>query len=195
MKRSKVIHRLGQSLNEGRIATAVRDGFEISMTDGFVIALTNDWVVMHTLDALVYLDDIVMLRIEDVSRVLFRDDDAFHHRAIAGLGENVASFDCDATVSACDLIKAAASRADIFATYFETLDAEPLCIGRLVKLRNKSFDMHYVGRDGVWADELERWKYRWLTRIEVQGRYLDALNRFADPYPNAAGSREPHQAD
>lgn len=191
MKPRKVRHRLGQSLTNGRIATVVRGAFDIDMTDGFVIGLTNEWVVMHTLDAGVYLDEIVMLRLEDVSEVWFRDDDAYHRRATAALGERVASFDCDADVSAADLIKAVSARADIFSLYFEVLDGEPLFIGRLIKLRNKSFDMHYLGRDGVWAREAERWKYRHVTRIEVGGRYLNALNRFADPHPYAIRTAQP----
>lgn len=192
MKPSKVRQRLAQSLDSGRIATAVRGAFEIAMTDGYVIALTNDWVVMHTLDAGIYLDEIVMLRIEDVAQVWFRDDDAYHRRATAALGESVASFDCNANASAADLIEAASAWADIFATHFEVLDGEPFFIGRLIKLRNKSFDMHYLGRDGVWAREVERWKYRDVTRIELGGRYLNALNRFADPYPHANSAEGPH---
>ena len=160
------------------------------MTDGFVIALTNDWVVMHALDAAVYLDEIVMLRLQDISRVWFRDDDAYHHRAVTALGERVASFDCEADLSAPDLIKSASALASIIATHFEVLDGEPLSIGRPLTLRNKSFDMHYVGRDGIWSPHVERWKYRQVTRIEVGGRYLSALNRFADHYPATGRAEE-----
>lgn len=186
MKPIRVRQRLNQSLESARIATAVRDGFEISMTDGLVIGLTDDWVVMHTLDAGVYLDEVVMPRIEDISRVWFRDDDAYHHRAMTGLSESVASFDCAANVSAAPLIKAASEMADIFAVHLEVLDGEPLCVGRLNRLGEKSFDMHYVGRDGVWAHGVDRWKYRHVTRIEVGGRYMSALNGYADPYPYEA---------
>jgi hypothetical protein len=49
--------------------------------------------------------------------------------------------------------------------------------------------MHYVGRDGEWAKDVERWKYRHVTRIEVGGRYLQALNTFADPYPSPESTR------
>lgn len=183
MKKSKIRRRLEKSLNDGRIATVVRDAFEITMTDGFVIALTDDWLVMHTLEDGVYLDDIVMLRRRDVSRVWFRDDNAYHHRAIVGLDQSIAAFECKSGVSASGLLSAASAKADIFAVHLETLDEEPLFIGRLVKFRKKSFDFHYVGRDGVWREYVDRLKYRHVTRIEVGGRYLEALNRFADPYP------------
>lgn len=184
MKVCKIRHRLEDSLGGNRIVTVVRDAFEISMTDGFVIALTEDWVVLHAFDDGVYLDAIVMMRLRDVSRVWFRDDDAYHHRAVAGLGLPIATFVCESSVNATSLLASASRQADIIAIHLETLDQEPLVIGRLIKSRNKSFEMHYVGRDGLWAKETERWKYRDLTRIEMGGRYLNALNRFADPYPS-----------
>lgn len=185
VKPTKIRSRLSQSLSDRRIVTAVRDDYAVAMTDGFVIAMAWDWVVMHSLNEGVYLDDIVMLRVEDISRAWFRDDDAYHHRAIAALGQDIASFDCDADVSASELLEAAAARADIFAVHFEVLREEPLAVGRLVEQRRKSFYMHYVGRDGGWAEDVERWKYRHVTRIEVGGRYLRALNTFADPYPTS----------
>ncbi|WP_028050289.1 hypothetical protein [Cellulomonas sp. URHD0024] len=185
MKPSKVRRRLNDSLTGRRIVTAVRDSFEISLTDGFVIAMTEDWVVMHTLADGVYLDDIVMLRLGDISRVWFRDDDAYHHRAVEALDKSVAVFDCDDSVDACELLKVASATAEIFAVRLEMLDREPLAIGRLTRLRKKSFDLHYVGRDGVWANQVERWKYQDLTRIELGGRYLQALNSFSDPHPLA----------
>lgn len=187
MKLSKVRRRLRESLIDGRIVTAVRDDFELAMTDGYVIALTNDWVVMHALDDGVYLDAVVMLRLEDISRAWFRDDDPYHHRAVAGLNESVTSFEIDASANTIELLAKASEQADIFGLNFETLKGEPLSIGRLGDMRRKSFDMHYVGRDGVWADDVDRWKYRDVTRIEVGGRYLNALNRFADLRPDAEG--------
>jgi len=188
MKISKIRRRLGESLNHGRIATVVRDAFDLTITDGFVIALTDEWLVMHGLEDGVHLDDIVMLRLRDVSRVWFRDDDAYHHRAIAGLGQSVASFECDDTASARELLNAASGRAEILAIHLETLQGEPLFVGRVVDARKKSFDLHYVGRDGVWSGHVDRLKYRDVTRIELGGRYLQALSSFADPYPLSAES-------
>jgi hypothetical protein len=183
VKASKIHRRLDESLRDRRIVTVVRDAFEIAMTVGFVIAITDGWVVLHSLDDGVYLDEIVMLRLEDISRVWFRDDDAYHHRAIESLGEAIAVFDCDSDANTIELLQAASSIADVFAIHMEVLEGEPLAVGRLIELRNKSIELHYVGRDGVWADESERWKYRHITRIEVGGRYLGALNTFADPFP------------
>ncbi|MDF9715685.1 hypothetical protein INN71_09725 [Nocardioides sp. ChNu-153] len=185
MKQSKIRRRLESSLTDGRIATVVRDDFELTMTDGFVVTLTDDWVVLHELADGVHLDDLVMLRLSDVSRVWFRDDDPYHHRAINGLGSTVATFECPPEAGLIDMLNAAAFKADIFAIRMETLRDEPLAIGRLVKLGKKRLTLHFVGRDGVWAPETERWRHRDITRIEVGGRYLDALNRFADPYPAA----------
>lgn len=181
---SKISRRLEASLTQARIVTIVRDAFEIGMTYGVVLALTDDWLVIHSLEG-VYFDDIVMLRLRDVSRVWFRDDDAYHHRAIAGLNQKPGEFECANDATAPNLLSAVSARADIFAIHLEVLRGEPLLIGRLLELRKKSFRFHYVGRDGVWSKDIDRVRYRDLTRIEIDGRYLDALNRFADPYPDS----------
>jgi hypothetical protein len=185
MKAEKVRRLLHDSLRAKRIITADRDAYELSMTDGFVIAMTDDWVVLHALEDGVYLDDVVMLRLQDISRVSFRDDDAYHDRAIAALDGQIADFSCNDSAGPSELLQEASTEADIFAIRLEVLDGEPLAIDRLLRTRKNSFDMHYVSRNGVWADDIERWKYRDLTRIEVGGRYLSALNRFAEPYPVA----------
>lgn len=50
MKPTKVRRRLQESLQDRRIATAVRDDRETWAIDGFVIAMAKDWVVLHALD-------------------------------------------------------------------------------------------------------------------------------------------------
>lgn len=125
MNPSKVRRRLTDSLDNGRIVAAVRDAFDGSMTDGFVIALTDNWVVIHDLDNGVYLDAVVMLRLKDISRVLFRDDDAYHHRAIADLGKSVAVFECDDHACTSDLVDVASDRGSIFAIRMEKLTGNP----------------------------------------------------------------------
>ena len=39
----------------------------------------------------------------------------------------------------------------------------------------------------------QRWWFREVTYIEMGGRYLQAPNRFADPYPSAEGHSEVDQ--
>ncbi|MDT9592633.1 hypothetical protein RDV89_06125 [Nocardioides zeae] len=183
MKRSKIRRRLASSLSEGRIVTVVRDGLDLERTDGLVVALADDWVVVHELSDGVHLDTVVALRLNEVSRIWFRDDDAYHHRALQGLGRKPAVFSCADDVDAAGLLALAADKADLVSIHFEELDDEPLALGRLLELRTKKFTLHYLGRDGVWAPQTEDWRFRDVTRIEIGGRYLDALSRFADPYP------------
>ena len=185
MKSTKIMRRLRESFDVGRIVTVVRDEFEASMIEGLVIAITDEWAALHYLADLVHLDDVVLVRLCDVSRVGFRDDDAFHHRALEALGTPVATFDGAADATTADLLARAGGNGTIFGFSLEMHDGEPLQIGRLLRLRGKSFDFHFVGRDGVWAKEVDRWKYKHVTRIEIGGRYLDALNRFSDPYPGS----------
>ncbi|MDQ1104745.1 hypothetical protein [Nocardioides zeae] len=183
MKPAKVRRRLESALVEGRITTVWRDAFEIASTDGLVVALTDDWVVLHDLADGVHLDGLVALRLRDVSRVLFRDDDAYHRRALAALGVEVATYEVEADVDARGLLARAQAEDRLVAIHLEVLRGEPMTLGRLLDLRRKRFVIHYIGRDGEWAREPERWRYRDVTRIEVGGRYLEALERFGDPFP------------
>lgn len=149
MKSDKIMRRLRESLDDGRIVTVVRDQFETVMTDGLVIAVSDEWVTLHGLADGVHLDDVVHLRLSDVSRVWFRDDDAYHHRALKALGMPVATFECADDTTVPDLLAHAGEEDRIFAVHFETLEDEPMMIGRLVGLEKRSFVVHYVGRDGV----------------------------------------------
>lgn len=189
MKAKKIRRRLEKSLTERRIASLMRDAFDETFIDGFVIGLSDDWIILHVLNNGVYLDDLVFLRLQDVSRVRFRDDDPYHYRAIADLGKDVAELDYDGPFTPVDLLREASRRADIFAVYAEVL-VDDLFIGTPVDFRKKSLDFHYVGRDGVWAREVDRIKYRDITRIDVGGRYLEALNRYADPYPELGSATD-----
>ncbi|GAB3085940.1 hypothetical protein [Nocardioides zeae] len=184
MKPPKIRRRLEAALAEGRITKVVRDGFEVGMTDGLVVALTDDWVVLHELVDGVHLDGIVALRLCDVSRILFRDDDAYHRRALAAPGAEVATYEVETDVDARGLLARAQAEGRLVAVHLEVLRDEPMTLGRLLELRRKRFVIHYLGRDGEWAREPERWRYRNVTRIEVGGRYLEALEQFGDPYPN-----------
>lgn len=183
MKPAKVRRRLESALAERRVTSVWRDACEITTTDGLVVSLTDDWVVLHeTVDG-VHLDGLVALRLRDVSRVLFRDDDAYHRRALAALGAEVATYEVEPDVDVRGLLARAQADDRLVAVHLEVLRSEPMTLGRLLDLRRKRFVIHYIGRDGEWAREPERWRYRDVTRIEVGGRYLEALERFGDPYP------------
>jgi len=48
--------------------TVVRAGLDVSRTSGFVVGLSTKWVVLHELADGVYLDGIVMLRRDLITR-------------------------------------------------------------------------------------------------------------------------------
>lgn len=111
------------------------------------------------------------------------DDDAYHRRALAALGAEVAPYEVEADADARGLLARAQAEGRLVAVHLEVLRDEPMTLGRVLELRKRRFVIHYLGRDGEWAREPERWRYRDVTRIEVGGRYLEALERFGDPYP------------
>src|SRR5262245_35426213 len=130
MKRSKVLARLSDAQRNGRIVTVVRDDFELTTTHGYVIASNDSWIALHTIAFGVHLDDISLVRVKDISRVSFGDDDPYHHRAILGLGVAVAAFEMSASDGTRELLLAAKAAAPIIALGMENTVGEPLIIGR-----------------------------------------------------------------
>lgn len=95
------------------------------------------------------------------------------------------AFACEAGDRASEFLAAPLARSEVVTLRFEVPRGEPLVIRRLLRLGRNKLTLHYLGRDEVWAPHTEKWRLRDVTRIELGGRYLEALNRFGDPYPVA----------
>lgn len=184
--RSKITRRLTESLRTQAPATVRRTKLDWDETTGFVLALTDDWVVLHQVDG-VYLDEVVLLRLDLVTKVeLEAFDDAYIRRAVDGIGEPIEIFDCPTDASVGDLLRIVAQRADLVGVHLESPEGDWINVGRIHRVGKKRLDLQFIGRDGVWVDFVDAWRLRDITRIEFGGRYIGALERFGDPRPSVS---------
>jgi hypothetical protein len=152
-------------------------------TLGLVIVVLDDWVVLQVLAAGPYLDDVVLLRLDYVTKVRPCSDGAYLARAVAGLGEPLAEFECASDVTVGGLLRLIESRVELVCVYGETRQDYWLCLGSIHRIGRKRLDLHFIGRDGVWVDFVDALKLKDITRIEFGGRYIRALERFGDAAP------------
>ena len=169
--------------------TIRRKYLDVDETSGFVVAVAKDWVVMHDLVQTVYLDDLVFLRLDHVTKVEPHQDQAYVSRAVAGLGEPIKEFVCAPDASISDLLAAIAERQEWSEFTSRSSEGDWINFGRIRRIGNKRLHLQFIGRDGVWVDSVDAWKLKDITRLEVGGRYAQALDRFGDPIP-AATSRK-----
>lgn len=182
--RTKIVRRLTSAQLNQEPVTIWRKHLDADRTSGFVIAVLDDWVVLQDLYEAVYLDDVVLLRLDYVTKVEAHQDRAYVSRAVAGLGESLQEFECalDATIN--DLLGIVAERSDLVCIHLENKKNYWFAIGKILAIGRNRLDLHYIGRDGVWCGFVDAWKLKDITRIEFGGKYLRALERFGDPMPD-----------
>lgn len=181
--RTKVVHRLTRAQERQRPVTIHRKHLDADVTSGFVLTVLEEWVVIQDLLVGAHLDAVVLLRLDQVTKVKKHDNCAFVRRAVAGHGVRPAGFECPQDATTGDLLRLADTRSDLICTYLETRDSYWLNIGKVLRIGNKRLDLHFIGKDGVWADFAESWKLTDITRIEFGGRYIQALEKFGEPAP------------
>ncbi|MCU1407352.1 MAG: hypothetical protein JWQ43_3655, partial [Glaciihabitans sp.] len=182
VKATKIRRRLGDALHTGRVVRVWRDAYDSEFTDGIVVALIDEWVALHEIAHGVFLDGVVLMRLNDVSTVRDGHND-YIERAITMLGQPVCGFTCSPDASTRDLLKAAAELHPLTAFALGDEGDEQLMIGRLAKAGKKRLRHRFLRPDGTWAADVDRWKYRQISSIHIGGRYIDALAKFGDPYP------------
>lgn len=184
---SKVVRRLTRALDKHVPVTVRRSRLDSDCDTGFVLALTDEWVVLHRLDG-VYLDDVVLLRLDLVTKVeaeAFRD--SYLGRAVSGIGKPIETFDCPADASVGDLLRIVDQRAQLVGVHLESPDGDWINYGKIHRVGKNRLDLQFIGRDGVWTDYADAWELRDITRIEAGGRYIVALERFGEPAPPVEG--------
>ena len=94
-------------------------------------------------------------------------------------------FECTSDVTTRELLELVSRRAELAWVDLETKQDFANVLGKILRVGAKRFDMHFVRRDGTWADIVDSWKLKEVTRIAFGGRYITAFERYGEPWPNA----------
>lgn len=186
--RAMIMNLLASAVRDGSPVTVRRKHLDWNTTHGFVIALTDSWVVMHALDG-AYLEAVVLLRSDAITKVETHADAEYVVRAVTGLGTPVAQFDAAPDADVAVLLRSVVERADIVGVHLESHKGDWVNYGKVHRIGKKRADLQFIGRDGDWADYIDAWKLRKVTRIEFGGRYIRALEVFGDPIATAISRR------
>lgn len=192
MKKSKVLRRLDEASTSGRVVIIERDGLD-ERTRALVLSRNDDWVAVQDLGDGVHLDSVVLMRIRDISSVR-EDRTGYYNRAIAALGEPVATFSIAEDATARDLLVEASQLHPLSAFAIGDEGDEALMIGRLLKAGKRKVRLRFIDTCGTWDDDVDTWTYEQIASITIGGRYIDGLARFGDPCPDDAPDMETAEA-
>lgn len=156
---------------------------------GIVVGQTDEWAVLHALAEGVYLDDLVLLRLDHIKRVKRHPNRTLINRAIEGLGDPVETLECAPTANTHDLLALVAERQGLVSVHHhQSLEDHRWSeIGMIREVGRQRVLFHAIKDDGTWADEPGARRSEGITRLAFGGRYLRALEQFGDPAPELSG--------
>jgi hypothetical protein len=157
---------------------------------GFVLAWSPCWTLMADVDDGIYLNGYVAFRTKDVKAVETSGSKGrFKARALSLRGQWPPRLPDPAIAIGCtrELLLSAA-KYSLVTLHVEERDPEVAYIGVPQVVGQKSLSLREITPAAKWSKTITRYRYRDLTRVEVGGKYEDALFIVAGP-PRVRGKR------
>lgn len=179
MKRNR--KELGAAWAADELVLLRRNVWKADVLEGFVVDLDRDWVVLHVVYD-VGLNGWSVVRLDTIRTVEREPANSFLPRALAQFGEDPAPVLVDLT-STRDVIGSLASTFPLLTLFTELEDPRSALVGRPVRTGAKKVDLLEITADGTWdGRDARRIRYEDITRIDVGGRYEQALHELGG-YP------------
>ena len=156
---------------------------------GFVVALTKRWVVVHVLRDGFYLDDLILLRLDQikkVGKVERHRGDNFVTRVVESMGVPIGVFDVAEDAKRPELFDALRRRGDLVCLFHETKGFGWVEVGAVLEVEREHnrITFHAIDGNGVWAEEPGWRQMKNIIRVDVGGRYLKAYEQFGERRPD-----------
>ena len=182
-RQDKVLERLRSAQEELALVRLDR-GDDLDLLDGYVVAVGTEWVLLAVLDDAIVLDGHTALRLADVRRVGRRSNGDMVQQALT-LREQwppappAEALDLD---SARGLLTSLMEQPAI--TVHPELDDPTVCfVGAPAGLGDRSLRLVEVSPRGVWDSGSTKYRVDDITRVDIGGRYEQALLSVAGPVP------------
>jgi hypothetical protein len=145
--------------------------------EGFVVGVGERWVLLHVLNPDMFLDGYAALRLKDIRRVESRGGaDSFPLRALRHFGESPRTPEAVSLDTIQGVLSSLADGYPLLTIHVERLDPEVCYIGKFVKASNRSLHLLEIRTSATWDKTPTKWPLKEITRIEVGGRYPEALH-------------------
>lgn len=159
-------------------------GGVLDVIDGYVLGVGVEWLLLAVLDHGIVLDGHTCLRVRDVKHVGRRHVGDMVQQALALRGQwpptlPTAALDLD---DASGLLSSLTGE-PLVTVHAEHDDATICFIGAPVGLGERSLRLLEITPRAVWHDRPTKHRVEDLTRVDVGGRYEEALLNVAGPPP------------
>jgi hypothetical protein len=178
MKRNR--KELSAALHSGEPVRVHRSLWKADRLAGFVVGLGPNWVAIHELDDVV-LNGWYLVRLDTIGRVERRGTNAFGARVVRHRGQAPEQLDIDLG-DARDLLADLGEKFPLITVFREAEDPSVCAIGRPVRLGKRKLHLLDIDPDGLWDHSPRRFPYEAITRVDVGGRYEEALHEMGG-YP------------
>ncbi len=145
-------------------------------TTGYVVATAEEFFLLEVLDDRIYPDGFQCLRYEDVTLVENPCPTAeFIEKALQLCGLNrppVPNIDLSSMAS---ILKTMGACSSLISIHPEVSDPGVCFIGKFLEIEDGVLKLQAITTHGTWEDEIDEHDVADLTRVDIGGRYEDAL--------------------
>lgn len=161
--------------NDGRIVRIHRRTAEVHHLDVFVIGVGAEWVLVQPIQDRIDLDGYEALRLKDITKVEESPRSAFFGVVLAHRKQKPKAVKKVALDSVDALLLSASRAFPLVAVHRERVDPGVCEVGRVREADAKTYVLHPVDLEGVFAHELESFASRDVTRVDFGNGYEEAL--------------------
>ena len=182
-KRDEALKRLVEVRDEQALVRIDRGG-ELDLLEGYVVAIGTEWLLLALLDPAIVLDGHAALRLTDLRRVRRRQSGEMAQQALTLRGQwpptpPEPGLDLESTEG---LLTSLMTQPVL--TIHPEHDNPDICfVGAPVAQDDQTLRLVEVTPRGVWNSRPTKYRVEGITRIDVGGRYEQALLSVAGPLP------------
>jgi hypothetical protein len=156
--------------------------------DGFAIGLSDRFLLLHLVEQTIQLNGYTVMRLADITSWEDHPYGEFVLQALRGRGEAVRPLDSFPLDDHATVLGTVKERWPLVAIHTEKADSTRCWIGRVVDCSAEELVLRKINPLAQWI-ELERFRYRDITRIDWGGLYEQALWEVNSGEPSTAGRK------